>query len=199
MMKKIHCFVIAGLLLLISLSLTACSHTHKWKDATCFAPKTCAGCGETEGEKLTHIPGEEGKCTLCGWAMNITVQLGGDVPAIRPVVFGGVRFSAYIVKGAPDAARLTDYTVYDANGNTVAEGSWNGMVPFPEEDDAEEDGPLQFDSYYYGAYHQLPAGTYTVTCNFYRQFNYDLDLGRKVRIYVPMGELSQGTCSFTVK
>ncbi len=29
-------------------------HTHQWVDATCTAPKTCADCGETEGEALDH-------------------------------------------------------------------------------------------------------------------------------------------------
>ena len=31
---------------------TQCAHT--WKDATCFLPKTCTSCGETEGEALGH-------------------------------------------------------------------------------------------------------------------------------------------------
>ena len=29
-------------------------HQHEWQDATCEAPKTCATCGETEGEALGH-------------------------------------------------------------------------------------------------------------------------------------------------
>ena len=65
---------------------------HLWKAATCYAPKTCTVCGETEGTKLTHSfkaatctsPerckycgmtkgsalghnwGSDGKCTRCG-------------------------------------------------------------------------------------------------------------------------------------
>ena len=30
-------------------------HEHSWADATCEAPKTCTGCGETEGEALGHL------------------------------------------------------------------------------------------------------------------------------------------------
>ena len=30
------------------------AHEHTWVDATCVAPKTCSGCGETEGEALPH-------------------------------------------------------------------------------------------------------------------------------------------------
>lgn len=33
-------------------------HTHVWSDATCDTPKTCNGCGETEGEELGHAYGE---------------------------------------------------------------------------------------------------------------------------------------------
>ncbi len=35
-------------------SLTACKHVHSWVDATCTEPKTCAKCGEQEGEALGH-------------------------------------------------------------------------------------------------------------------------------------------------
>lgn len=28
--------------------------SHEWKEATCAEPKTCAKCGETEGEALGH-------------------------------------------------------------------------------------------------------------------------------------------------
>ena len=35
-------------------SLSACCLQHEWKDATCTEPKTCAKCGETEGEPLGH-------------------------------------------------------------------------------------------------------------------------------------------------
>ena len=41
--------------------------THEWTDATCTAPKTCALCGETEGEALGHSY-ETGTCTVCGEA-----------------------------------------------------------------------------------------------------------------------------------
>ena len=40
-------------------------HTHIWQDATCTAPKTCTGCGATEGKALGHnfMPTV---CTRCG-------------------------------------------------------------------------------------------------------------------------------------
>lgn len=46
------------------------AHTHTWVEATCLAPKTCSGCGETTGKTVAHtkVPatcavGEI--CTVC--------------------------------------------------------------------------------------------------------------------------------------
>ena len=41
------------------------THIHSWQDATCEAPKTCSGCGATEGEKLEHSY-VNGVCEHCG-------------------------------------------------------------------------------------------------------------------------------------
>ena len=44
-----------GLLLLICiLLLTGCKHEHKWVEADCVNPATCADCGATKGEPLGH-------------------------------------------------------------------------------------------------------------------------------------------------
>lgn len=53
------------------LILTACGHQHTWQEATCITPKTCAECGETEGEALGHkwsaATCEEPEiCSVCG-------------------------------------------------------------------------------------------------------------------------------------
>ncbi len=51
-MKKILFYVGIALLLL---GLTACGCKHEtWNPADCLTPKTCAECGETEGEALGH-------------------------------------------------------------------------------------------------------------------------------------------------
>lgn len=34
--------------------LSQCAHQHKWEDASCFSPKTCIECGETEGTPRGH-------------------------------------------------------------------------------------------------------------------------------------------------
>ena len=39
---------------IFQLELVKVPHEHTWVDATCTAPKTCSGCGETEGEALGH-------------------------------------------------------------------------------------------------------------------------------------------------
>lgn len=50
-MKRVYLLALCAMLLLL---LAACGCEHEWKDATCDAPKTCALCGETEGEPLAH-------------------------------------------------------------------------------------------------------------------------------------------------
>ncbi len=42
------------LTLVSMLVLSACGHSHTWTDADCTRPKTCADCGEIEGEALGH-------------------------------------------------------------------------------------------------------------------------------------------------
>ena len=44
-----------ALVLVFALGLTACGCAHEtWTEADCLNPKTCADCGETEGEALGH-------------------------------------------------------------------------------------------------------------------------------------------------
>lgn len=66
-MKKLLCLI---LVLLCAVTLTACCR-HTWNEATCETPKTCAECGETEGEPLGHTWQEAAcetpkTCSACG-------------------------------------------------------------------------------------------------------------------------------------
>ena len=69
MKKRILC---AALVCLLLLTLTACGCKHEtWLDADCVTPKTCAECGETEGEALGHDWVEADcltakTCAVCG-------------------------------------------------------------------------------------------------------------------------------------
>ena len=54
-MKKLIAFV---LVLIMAFSMVACGCDHQWQEASCTTPKTCAQCGETEGEAAGHKPGE---------------------------------------------------------------------------------------------------------------------------------------------
>lgn len=68
-MKKNLILVIA--IIIFSIALIGCGHTHEFEPATCTTPKMCSGCGETEGEALGHewieATCKEAKhCTLCG-------------------------------------------------------------------------------------------------------------------------------------
>ena len=68
--RKISCLVLA-LVLLMTL-LTGCQCKHEWEEANCKAPKTCAQCGETEGEKTKDHKWEDATteapktCSVCG-------------------------------------------------------------------------------------------------------------------------------------
>ena len=46
-------------------------HVHGWTDADCDTPKTCSGCGTTEGDALGHTPAEDdGDCTTAVYCAN---------------------------------------------------------------------------------------------------------------------------------
>lgn len=68
-MKKIITILFC---LLFLIAIGGCSsHEHEWIEATCTEPKTCASCGETEGEPLGHdwveaTCTEPKTCTRCG-------------------------------------------------------------------------------------------------------------------------------------
>ncbi len=67
-MKKIILF--SATLIMCILLLSACGCQHQWSEANCVSPKTCALCGETEGEKLSHqwadaTCTEPKTCSLC--------------------------------------------------------------------------------------------------------------------------------------
>lgn len=49
-----YTIVVIVLLSFLLLMLTGCVCKHEWVEATCTEPKTCALCGETEGEALGH-------------------------------------------------------------------------------------------------------------------------------------------------
>lgn len=68
MMKK---YIVLCSCFMAMFLLCSCGCTHEWQEATCEAPKTCALCGETEGEVIAHEWNEatciEPKtCAFCG-------------------------------------------------------------------------------------------------------------------------------------
>ena len=52
-MKKTYLLIVLALVFALALSACGCKH-ETWTDADCVTPKTCAECGETEGEALGH-------------------------------------------------------------------------------------------------------------------------------------------------
>lgn len=59
MKKKL---MVVAMLAVLALLLAACGCKHEWKEATCTEAKTCALCGEVEGEALGH-DWKEATCT----------------------------------------------------------------------------------------------------------------------------------------
>lgn len=105
---------------------------HEWQEATCFAPKTCLRCGETEGEKLSHST-DNGKCSNCGY------QIFEDVAIVYTItqdyeMGGGCTicfFEDYtyrVVAGGSSIYVLDDETVpqiYSGETNVrVLSGGW---------------------------------------------------------------------------
>ena len=71
MKSTIKFLVMTMLLMLVITAFAGCSlFGHTWTEATCTAPKTCTGCGATEGEPLGHteqiIPAKEATCYETG-------------------------------------------------------------------------------------------------------------------------------------
>lgn len=69
-MKKSYLLIVLALVLVLGLSACGCRHEN-WNDADCVTPKTCAECGETEGEALGHSWTDATcdapkTCTVCG-------------------------------------------------------------------------------------------------------------------------------------
>jgi len=67
--KKICVLFIA--VILISVLISGCGCKHQWQDASCYAPRTCSLCGETEGKPRAHKWGntachEPEGCVYCG-------------------------------------------------------------------------------------------------------------------------------------
>ena len=69
-MKRV--LTLTALVLACMMVLTGCFCQHEvWNPADCVTPKTCAECGETEGEVLAHQFGEAtcaaaAACSVCG-------------------------------------------------------------------------------------------------------------------------------------
>lgn len=69
-MKKTYMLIVLTLVFALALSACGCKH-ETWVDADCVTPKTCAECGETEGEALGHAWADATcdapkTCSACG-------------------------------------------------------------------------------------------------------------------------------------
>lgn len=95
--------LISVVLLVVLFALCACGAcAHEWTDATCTAPKTCAKCGETEGEALGHDATGEADywsapvCSRCGEEIGERLEpefekLGMDWVAVTDIDAPGIQ------------------------------------------------------------------------------------------------------------
>ena len=113
-MNKLAVILAAAML---TLTLGGCGHTHQWQEATCTAPKTCAECGETEGEPLAHQWQEATcsapkTCAVCGATEGTALehQMGeatSPSPAVCTVCGAEV--------GEPLPAAMAGFTLVEAD------------------------------------------------------------------------------------
>lgn len=71
MRNKLSKLIMIALLATSMPAIIGCGHEHTWTEATCDTPKTCAECGEIEGEVLEHVWVDATytnpkTCELCG-------------------------------------------------------------------------------------------------------------------------------------
>ncbi len=105
-MKKMFCIFMTAIMLV---GITACSHEHKYSEATCTEPKTCTICGETEGEALGHTV-DIGICSRCGEAVAKEDLLAID-DMLNTIEDYDNEITAYIEKGN-DAYSFEDKLAY---------------------------------------------------------------------------------------
>ena len=100
--------IISIIILLSTCLLLGCSHEHSWTSASCYSPKTCVNCGETEGDVRGHrwieATCEKAKyCKDCGYTE-------GDLSAHQ-----WIEATCEKAKHCKDCG-LTKYVWYDADG-----------------------------------------------------------------------------------
>lgn len=100
------------------LTLTACGqkspvHEHVWQEADCLTPKTCADCGETEGEALGHSLTE-----ATHWAPSVCSACGEELGEALIPDFEKYGYKVIDASEVPTEHSLT----VDASGNIVSKG-----------------------------------------------------------------------------
>ncbi len=177
-------------MMLILLSLTGCGHIHKWQAATCTAPKTCTGCGETEGEKARHNVPEDGICTNCKQKQDNVLTLEPKARPIAPVVYDGVFLRIYLYSDFGTMFPGT-YTIYAEDESAVASGDW-GVIDWAETGPNSGRSPEFADAEYI----PLQPGNYRVKFTYYTNFMYDDEV---TKAFAPVGDPKLVNYTFIVR
>ena len=121
----------------------ACEHT--WVDATCTAPKTCAECGMTVGEKIEHtyenyISNNDATCTADGTKTGTCVCGAKDTIADEGSTLGHQKETVAGKDATCTETGLTDGEKCSVCGETIVE-----QTVIPANDHKDDDGDYKCD------------------------------------------------------
>ena len=196
--KYIPGIYLIALLTFILFFLVSCGHHHDWKDATCDAPKTCADCGETQGEKLIHTVSDDGTCKLCKKAISVLI-LDGEKRGVPIVLYDGVKLGMQMryISGDDHIGYPLSYVIYDQAGALIKEGSWpETEFSFPPTD---ETNTLDFNFTAYTDFFTLDAGSYTIKYLYYDGVYSTTDHTTNHVIFHPYGSEVEASIPILIK
>lgn len=177
--------ILIALALVCLLVLAGCGCEHEWKDADCTTPKTCALCGETEGEALGHTWKDADcttpkTCSVCGATEGAALghtwtEADCENPKTCSVcgetegeALGHVWADATTeapktctVCGATEGERIITDSRFSTAAATPVLGAWKGVMTVTGEDMGLEDFDGTLDMYIIFTFG--PDGTLTFT------------------------------------
>ena len=128
---------------------------HTWVDATCAAPKTCSGCGITDGEALAHTwvdatYSAPKTCSVCGATEGEALSLPGTGTEEDPFVIGSLE-ALIAFRDSVNAGETT----YNAEGVYVALGADIDMAEVDWSVNIGDDCNATFDGIFDGKGHKI--------------------------------------------
>lgn len=157
MYKRVIVVLLTAITMLV---LSGCCLSHEWNEATCTAPKTCAKCGEKEGEVLAHTwveaTCEKAKhCSVCGETegealahtlTEVTYQQASTC-TVCGAVEGGPLQADFEKYGLECNAELDVTVPYVTQCKNNTDYITNGKITFSDYQVLETNDPLEEEGY----------------------------------------------------